>query len=112
MLCSYLVAVCPLGSSGSSSTYLSPGACLCGDSLSSAVRVRASQGVSDKEGTVEKPSGVRRGADESAAPRDAHVGTDSTSAVEILPKSKGRWREMFLIRDVHLISSTLCFGIF
>lgn len=49
---------------------------------------------------------------ESAAPRDARVGTESTSAVEILPKRKGRWREMFLIRDVQLISSTLVFGIF
>lgn len=65
-----------------------------------------------KKGTLEKPSGVRRGVAESAAPRDAHTGTGSTSAVEILPKERGRWREMFLIRDVQLISSTLCFGIF
>lgn len=76
------------------------------------MKVRASQGVSDKEGTVENPSGVRRGVAESAAPRDAHIGTGSASAVEILPKGRGRWREMFLIRDVQLISSTLCFGIF
>lgn len=76
------------------------------------MKVRASQGVSDKEGTVEKPSGVRRGMDESAARREAQIGTESTSAAEILPERKGRWREMFLIGDVQLISLTLCFGIF
>lgn len=76
------------------------------------MKVRPSQGVGDKEGTVEKPSGVRRGVAESAPCRDAHIGTGSTSPLEILPKKKGRWREMFLIRDVQLISPTLCFGIF
>lgn len=65
-----------------------------------------------KRGLWRNLLGLRRGVAESAAPRDARVGTESTSAVEILPKRKGRWREMFLIRDVQLISSTLVFGIF
>jgi len=41
-----------------------------------------------------------------------HMGTESSSAVEILPKRKGRWREIFLIGDVQHISLALCFGIF
>ena len=80
--------------------------------LSNLAKVRASQGVSDKEETVEKLSGARRVMDKSAACMDEHMGTESNLVVEILPKRKGRWREMFLIRDVQFISLAPCFGIF
>ena len=60
----------------------------------STAKVRASGGVGDKEETVQKLSGVM---DESAACTHEHMGTESNSVVEILPKRKGRWREIFLI---------------
>lgn len=41
-----------------------------------------------------KFSGVRRVMDKSAACMDEHMGMESSSVVEILPKRKGRWREI------------------
>lgn len=46
---------------------------------------------------MEKLSGVRRVMDKSAACMDGRMGMESSSVVEILPKRKRRWREMFLI---------------
>lgn len=49
------------------------------------MKVRASQGVSDKE---RETSGLRRGVEESAACWDAHVGTESTSLLRFCQKRK------------------------
>lgn len=44
--------------------------------------------MSVTEGAVEKPSGLRRGVEESAACGDAHVGTESTSLLRFCQKRK------------------------
>lgn len=113
ILCNYLVAVCPLTAQAAAIQHIwtLKHACLaaCYWMQPSTAKVRASEGVSDKKETVEKLSGVM---DKSAACMHEHMGMESNSVVEILPKRKGRWREIFLIWDVQHISLALCFGIF